>query len=513
MQRQQTQPGARAPAAGRTDDPTRVAPPAKSHRRSGRQAAGQVRSGGGGGDLSLRSWLRRRHAGGGRAGRGDRGGGGVYFRQRSMHAADPDRKAFDVENPPGASVGAAGAGAGGGLGLGLRPSESVAKLESLERAPGGGSGRGRRPSEPVAKLESLERAERAALAPAVVLKTGFYILVWYTFSTCLTLYNKTLLGDKLGKFPAPLLMNTVHFALQAALSKIILLFQAKGIDSAVEMSWKDYFMRVVPTALGTALDINLSNASLVFITVTFATMCKSASPIFLLLFAFAFRLESPSIKLLGIIVVISIGVLLTVARETAFDFWGFIFVTLAAVMSGFRWSMTQILLQEFMSSITHLPLAGLKDPITLMSHVTPVMAIATMVLTEYILVSATSAITVTIAGVVKEAVTILDEVAVFYFHDEFTWLKGVGLTTTMVGVSLFNWYNLHILLGNATELRQAEPLPFGQCYNTYLSQKYEKFKKGQINEDGVDSPSFSGDAKYIILDDLEDEDGFLDEDT
>lgn len=29
---------------------------------------------------------------------------------------------------------------------------------------------------------------------------------------------------------------------------------------------------VVPTALGTALDINLSNASLVFISVTFATM-------------------------------------------------------------------------------------------------------------------------------------------------------------------------------------------------------------------------------------------------
>uniref|UniRef100_A0A0E0PTN5 Sugar phosphate transporter domain-containing protein n=2 Tax=Oryza TaxID=4527 RepID=A0A0E0PTN5_ORYRU len=400
-----------------------------------------------------------------------------YFRQRSMYAADPDgvgaatpRKAFDVENPPG--------GAGG-----LRPSESVTKLESLERA------------------------ERAALAPAVVLKTGFYILVWYAFSTCLTLYNKTLLGDKLGKFPAPLLMNTVHFALQAGLSKIIMLFQTKGVENAVEMGWKDYFMRVVPTALGTALDINLSNASLVFISVTFATMCKSASPIFLLMFAFAFRLESPSIKLLGIIVVISTGVLLTVSKETEFDFWGFIFVTLAAVMSGFRWSMTQILLQK--------DSYGLKNPITLMSHVTPVMAIATMVLsllmdpwsdfqkntyfdspwhvmrsfllmlvggtlaffmvlTEYVLVSATSAITVTIAGVVKEAVTIL--VAVFYFHDEFTWLKGLGLATIMVGVSLFNWY------------------------------KYEKYKKGHINEDEVNSPSFDGDAKYIILDDLEDQD-------
>lgn len=32
------------------------------------------------------------------------------------------------------------------------------------------------------------------------------------------------------------------------------------------------------------------------------------------------------------------------------------------------------------------------------------------------------------------------QVAVFYFHDEFTWLKGAGLSTIMVGVSLFNWY-------------------------------------------------------------------------
>ncbi|AQK96746.1 putative sugar phosphate/phosphate translocator [Zea mays] len=118
---------------------------------------------------------------------------------------------------------------------------------------------------------------------------GFYILVWYTFSTCLTLYNKTLLGDKLGKFSASLLMNTMHFALQAGLSKLIICFQPKGPEAAVDMGWKDYFMRVVPTALGTALDINLSNASLVFMSVTFATMCKSASPIFLLLFAFAFR--------------------------------------------------------------------------------------------------------------------------------------------------------------------------------------------------------------------------------
>lgn len=58
-----------------------------------------------------------------------------------------------------------------------------------------------------------------------------------------------MLGDKLGKFPAPLLMNTVHFALQAGLSKLIILFQSKGPEAAVTMGWKDYFMRGVDLAL------------------------------------------------------------------------------------------------------------------------------------------------------------------------------------------------------------------------------------------------------------------------
>jgi solute carrier family 35 protein C2 len=160
-------------------------------------------------------------------------------------------------------------------------------------------------------LETLPKASKVDISPADVLKTLFFILVWYTFSTFLTLYNKTLLGDDLGKFPAPLLMNTIHFSIQAVLSKMITWYWSGRFQPDVTISWRDYFVRVVPTALGTAMDINLSNESLVFISVTFATMCKSAAPIFLLLFAFAFRLESPSLKLFGIISVISAGVLLT----------------------------------------------------------------------------------------------------------------------------------------------------------------------------------------------------------
>ncbi|KAF3610154.1 hypothetical protein DY000_02044579 [Brassica cretica] len=368
-------------------------------------------------------------------------------------------------------------------------------------------------------LETLPKASKPsdAISPADILKTLFFILVWYTFSTFLTLYNKTLLGDDLGKFPAPLLMNTIHFSIQAVLSKMITWYWSGRFQPDVTMSWRDYFIRVVPTALATALDINLSNESLVFISVTFATMCKSAAPIFLLLFAFAFSFSCKAgvskpetfwhyFSYLSRSVVIRLLIFIhlhPVAKETEFEFWGFIFVMLAAVMSGFRWCMTQVLLQ-----------VCLKNPFTFMSCVAPVMAIVTgllsllldpwsefrenryfdngehfartcflmlfggalaffMVLTEYVLVSVTSAVTVTIAGVVKEAVTIV--VAVFYFHDEFTWLKGFGLMIIMVGVSLFNWY------------------------------KYDKLQKGHKTEDEKQLQAPSQTGKYVILDETDDQ--------
>src|ERR1700761_4426633 len=73
-------------------------------------------------------------------------------------------------------------------------------------------------------------------------------------------------------------------------------------------------------------------------------MCKSSVLGFVLLFAFLFRLETPSLKLFLIIATMIAGVVLMVAGETAFDTLGFALVMIAAASSGFRWSLTQILL-------------------------------------------------------------------------------------------------------------------------------------------------------------------------
>lgn len=47
----------------------------------------------------------------------------------------------------------------------------------------------------------------------------------------------------MGKFPAPFLMNTIHFSMQAVLSKSITWFWSEKFETNVVMSWRDYFLR------------------------------------------------------------------------------------------------------------------------------------------------------------------------------------------------------------------------------------------------------------------------------
>lgn len=57
-------------------------------------------------------------------------------------------------------------------------------------------------------------------------------------------YNKEMLGKHMWKFPAPFLMNTVHFTMQAVASRAIVWFQQRGLEGGPsKISWKDYFLR------------------------------------------------------------------------------------------------------------------------------------------------------------------------------------------------------------------------------------------------------------------------------
>lgn len=324
--------------------------------------------------------------------------------------------------------------------------------------------------------------------------------LWYLFSLSISLYNKWMFsGDRLN-FPFPLFTTSLHMLVQFCLSSIVLFFVpslrprnghvSDGGQSRHEagpkaplMTKMFYLTRIGPCGAATGLDIGLGNTSLKFITLTFYTMCKSSALAFVLLFAFLFRLETPTWKLVGVIATMTIGVIMMVAGEVEFKLGGFILVISAAFFSGFRWGLTQILLLRnpatsnpfssifFLAPVMFFTLISISIPVEGFGPLaeglgklvdewgplrTPLLLIFPgtiafcMTASEFALLQRTSVVTLSIAGIFKEAVMIAASLIVF--NDTLTPINIFGLFVTMGAIGAYNY----IKIAKMREEAQAE---------------------------------------------------------
>ncbi|KAF9138237.1 Triose-phosphate Transporter [Mortierella sp. GBA39] len=241
-------------------------------------------------------------------------------------------------------------------------------------------------------------------------------------------------------------------------------------------SAKDFGTKIMPCAVASGLDVGLSNSSLKSITLAFYTMCKSSSLAFVLLFAFAFKLERPTWTLAGVIGVICVGLFMMVMSEVDFVLIGFIQVMLASVLGGLRWSLTQLLLER-----TDTKSGSLANPISTIFFLSPIMGIClcivagvfegfgtifsseffqtfqsglftlgllflggifafAMVLAEFNLIARTSVVSLSVLGIIKEVVTIV--VSSFVFHDHLTVVNILGLFITLAGIGFYHFMKL-----------------------------------------------------------------------
>ena len=209
-------------------------------------------------------------------------------------------------------------------------------------------------------------------------------------------------------------------------------------------------------------------------------MCKSSSLAFVLAFAFLFRLEDPSVKLVVIITAMTIGVIMMVAGETAFDILGFILVILAAFFSGFRWALTQILLLKnpatsnpfssifFLAPVMFASLAIIAMPVEgfvplanglkalvdakgvflgVCILIFPGCLAFMMTASEFALLQRTSVVTLSICGIFKEVVTIA--VAGIVFKDPLTPINISGLCITIASIGAYNYIKITKMKKNA----------------------------------------------------------------
>jgi solute carrier family 35, member C2 len=314
-------------------------------------------------------------------------------------------------------------------------------------------------------------------------------------------------------FPFPLFTTSLHMLVQFCLSTLVLFFVPSLRPSQLSQAYERlptnpltsddidtgkpkpvitpgfWLTRLLPCGAATSLDIGLGNTSLRYITLTFLTMCKSSSLAFVLLFAFLFRLESPSYKLILIIATMTVGVIMMVAGEADFKPLGFALVIASSFFSGFRWGLTQILLLRhpatsnpfatlfFLSPIMFVSLitiacfaegptalfAGLSDLAAKKGGILSVLLLIfpgclafCMITSEYSLLQRTNVVTLSICGIFKEVVTIT--AAEITYHDPLTPINISGLLVTIGSIASYNYLKIvkmredarrQVALGNA----------------------------------------------------------------
>lgn len=317
------------------------------------------------------------------------------------------------------------------------------------------------------------------------------VALYYVISLSISFFNTEVLSKGRMNFPYPLFAALAYGVIQFALAAAFMAVGAIGnpgtgpIAAYKNLGLARYRTTIIPCAVAAALDISLSNCSLRRVSLSFYTMIKSSSPVFVLLFAFLLRLERPSWTVGAIMAVIGGGTLMTVWNPAGFDAVGFILVFSAAVMSGARWALTQLIIEHQLNKRSEAedgterqkhsgPLAAilfLTPPIALTmallcqifegfptvfkSHLfsttratlqtallcgTGGVLTFALILTEYKVVALTSVVTFSIAGIFKELGMIA--LSVFVFGDRLLPVNIAGLVISILGIAAYNMHKI-----------------------------------------------------------------------
>jgi len=314
-------------------------------------------------------------------------------------------------------------------------------------------------------------------------KLAGQILFYYLWSILLTFFNKWAFRT----FHFPLTISFFHMCIVFHVVWLYRLVTKRDCEKD-HLSWGCYIKRVFPTAVAAALDISLSNWSFVFITVSLYTMSKSTCIIFILIFAILFKLEQPRVSSVFVILLIATGLFLFTYKSTTFNLFGFILVMAASFFGGLRWVTAQMVLQrdglklsnpldfvyylEPLMAGSLLPLAiGIEgedmalspDFILADSHqmlhiffiVGGGSSLALMLtFSEYLLLSNTSSITLSVCGIIKEIVILTLSTTIG--GDPLSNINIMGLIVCLLGIALHVYLKHRRLQKEAAEEQDKE---------------------------------------------------------
>ncbi|XP_078428802.1 putative sugar phosphate/phosphate translocator At2g25520 [Wolffia australiana] len=354
----------------------------------------------------------------------------------------------------------------------------------------GGSGGG------AASAATTAAAAAGGLSESVlrkVLLSYAYVGIWIFLSFTVIVYNKYILDRKLYDWPFPISLTMIHMAFCSSLA-LLLVKGIRLVETPAAMSRQLYISSVVPIGALYSLSLWFSNSAYIYLSVSFIQMLKALMPVAVYSIGVLFKKETFKSQSFGNMVGISLGVAIAAYGEAHFDAWGVTLQLGAVAFEATRLVLIQILLTSKGINL---------NPITSLYYVAPCCLVFLSVpwvivefprllqatsfkpnffifgtnclcafalnLAVFLLVGKTSALTMNVAGVVKDWLLIAFSWSVI--RDTVTPINLIGYGIAFLGVAYYNHVKLQALKSKEAQKKTIVSRDDEEAGNRLLEEK------------------------------------------
>uniref|UniRef100_A0A1A9WCR2 Sugar phosphate transporter domain-containing protein n=1 Tax=Glossina brevipalpis TaxID=37001 RepID=A0A1A9WCR2_9MUSC len=347
------------------------------------------------------------------------------------------------------------------------------------------------------------------------------ILLYLTLSICLIFYQKALIKEL--KFPLSIVCY--HLVTKLILATCVrAIYRCHMEKTRVQLDWHTSVRKMAPTGIASGIDIGFSNWGLELVPISLYTMTKSSTIVFILIFAILLGLEKKNWSLVFIVSLIAVGLFMFTYKSTQFDALGFIFILVASLSGGIRWSLAQFIMQK--SKL------GLHNPIDMIYHMQPWMILSLlpfliafegekllevfanlgtntetkisvdlfkisfgavlaffMEVSEFLVLSKTSSLTLSIAGIFKDIFQLA--LAVELNGDQLTLINVLGLIVCLAGICC------HLLHKYSMLTKIEDFQTYDEANEMHFNENSVNASTASTNVSGINSESSSSSFSFL----------------
>jgi hypothetical protein len=170
-----------------------------------------------------------------------------------------------------------------------------------------------------------------------------YLAVWLFLSCSVIVYNKYIMDRKLYGWPFPISLTMIHMAFCSTLA-FLLVRVFKVVEATYSMPRELYLRSVVPIGALYALSLWLYNSAYIYLSVSFIQMLKALTPVAVYSIGLLFKKDSFKSGVMLNMLSISLGVAVAAYGEVKFHTWGVVLQLLGLTFEATRLVMIEILL-------------------------------------------------------------------------------------------------------------------------------------------------------------------------